>query len=184
MWSNLERARALRILAGVAGAAFTQQALAVGFMVTAPSQVTGIANAGSAVYDRSTAAVINNPAAMSLMDGEQFGGNLTGVFPDWSVNEEWNCKEENNCASSNSASPTVIPTLGYVRPLSEKLTWGIGLGASAGQGMDYGKRFRSRPIVTENEIQVIGLINSLSWRLNEQWTVGIGAGAIYGSFEQ
>lgn len=184
MWSNLERARALRILAGVVGAAFTQQALAVGFMVTAPSQVTGIANAGSAVYDRSTAAVINNPAAMSLMDGEQFGGNLTGVFPDWSVNEEWNCKEENNCASSNSALPTVIPTLGYVRPLSEKLTWGIGLGASAGQGMDYGKRFRSRPIVTENEIQVIGLINSLSWRLNEQWTVGIGAGAIYGSFEQ
>src|SRR5210317_137516 len=134
MWSNPKRARALRALAGMLGAAFTQQALAVGFMINAPSQVTGLANAGSAVYDRSTAAISNNPAAMSLLDGEQIGGNLTGVFPDWSVNENWDCGEENNCASSNSAAPTVIPTLGYVRPLSDKLTWGIGLGASAGQG--------------------------------------------------
>jgi long-chain fatty acid transport protein len=162
----------------------SHQALAVGFMINAPSQVTGLANAGSTVYDRSTAAISNNPAAMSLLEGEQIGGNLTAVFPDWEVNEEWDCGAENNCASSNSATNTIIPTLGYVRPLSETLTWGIGLGASAGQGMDYGKRFRARPIVTDNEIQVIGLINSLSWRMNEQWTFGIGAGAIYGSFEQ
>jgi long-chain fatty acid transport protein len=162
----------------------SQPAFAVGFMVNAPSQVTGLANAGSAVYDESTAAIINNPAAMSLLDGEQIGGNLTAVFPDWSVDEDWDCRAENNCASSNSASSTVIPTLGYVRPLTDSLTWGIGLGASAGQGMDYGKRFRSRPIVTDNEIQVIGLVNSLSWRMNEKWTFGIGAGAIYGSFEQ
>jgi long-chain fatty acid transport protein len=176
--------RVLQALTLAVLATLSSQVSAVGFMVTAPSQVTGLANAGSTVYDRSTAAIINNPAAMSLLDGEQVGGNLTGVFPDWSVNENWDCGEENNCASSNSASATVIPTLGYVRPLSDKVTWGIGLGASAGQGMDYGKRFRARPIVTENEIQVIGLVNSLSWRLNEQWTVGIGAGAIYGSFEQ
>jgi long-chain fatty acid transport protein len=162
----------------------SEQAAAVGFMINAPSQVTGMANAGSAVYDRSTAAITNNPAAMSLMEGAQIGGNITAVIPDWSVNEKWDCNAENDCASGNSASSTVIPTLGYVRPLTEQLTWGIGLGASAGQGMDYGKRFRSRPIVTDNEVQVIGLINSLSWRLNEKWTVGIGAGAIYGSFEQ
>jgi long-chain fatty acid transport protein len=68
--------------------------------------------------------------------------------------------------------------------LSDRLTWGIGLGAAAGQGMDYGGRFRSRPIVTDNQIQVMGLMNSLSWRMNDKWTFGIGAGAIYGSFEQ
>ena len=172
------------LLAFALTAPLSQQAGAVGFMVNAPSQVTGLANAGSTVYDRSTAAIINNPAAMSLLDGEQLGGNLTGVFPDWEVNENWDCKEEGNCANSNSASEAIIPTLGYVRPLSEKLTWGIGLGASAGQGMDYGKRFRARPIVTDNEISVVGLINSLSWRLNDQWTFGIGGGAIYGYFEQ
>lgn len=164
--------------------ALTEQAAAVGFMVTPPSRNTGIANAGSAVYDRSTAAITNNPAAMALIDGERLGGNFTGVFPDWSVNEDWDCKAQNNCASSNSASPTVIPTLGYVRPLNDDFTWGIGLGASAGQGMDYGRRFSSRPIVTDNEVQVIGLVNSLSWRMNEKWTFGMGAGAIYGSFEQ
>ena len=64
--------------------------------------MTCIANAGSAVYDRSTAAITNNPAAMSLIDGEQIGG----------------------------------------------------------------KRFQARPIVTENELQVIGLVNSISWRRN------------------
>jgi long-chain fatty acid transport protein len=162
----------------------SQRAMAVGFMINPPSQLTGIANAGSAVYDRSTAAITNNPAAMSLMDGEQIGGNLTAVIPDWSVNENWDCKTENNCAKDSAATSTIIPTLGYVRPLTDDLTWGIGMGATAGQGMDYGKRFRSRPIVTENEIKVIGLVNSISWRMNDQWTFGIGAGAIYGSFEQ
>ena len=181
MTVNLYRPRSLALAILLS---FSHQTLAVGFMVNAPSQVTGLANAGSTVYDRSTAAIINNPAAMSLMQGEQIGGNLTAVLPDWSVNEDWDCKAENSCASSNSASSTVIPTFGYVRPLTDTLTWGIGLGASAGQGMEYGKKFRSRPIVTDNEIQVIGLINSLSWRINEKWTVGIGGGAIYGSFEQ
>lgn len=160
------------------------QAMAVGFMINAPSQVTGIANAGSTVYDESTAAIINNPAAMALLDGEQIGGNLTAVIPDWSVNEKWDCQQDNTCSKDSAADSTVIPTLGYVRPLTDTLTWGIGLGASAGQGMDYGRRFRARPIVTENELQVIGLINSISWRMNEKWTFGIGAGAIYGSFEQ
>jgi len=162
----------------------SEGASAVGFMVNAPSQVTGLANAGSAVYDRSTAAITNNPAAMSLLNGAQIGGNLTGVFPDWEVNEGWDCKAENNCSNNNAQNSSFIPTLGYVRPLSDRLTWGIGLGASAGQGMDYGRRFRSRPIVTSNEVQVLGLVNSLSWRFDDQWTFGIGAGAIYGSFEQ
>ena len=79
----------------------SERASAVGFMVNAPSQVTGLANAGSAVYDRSTAAITNNPAAMSLLDGEQIGGNLTAVFPDWEVNEGWDCKAENSCSSSS-----------------------------------------------------------------------------------
>ena len=165
-------------------ALLSPQAMAVGFMVNAPSQVTGIANAGSTVYDESTAAIINNPAAMALLDGEQVGGNLTAVIPDWSVNEKWDCQADNTCSKDSASDPTFIPTLGYVRPLTDTLTWGIGLGASAGQGMDYGRRFRARPIVTENELSVIGLINSISWRMNEKWTFGIGAGAIYGSFEQ
>ena len=67
----------------------SQRAMAIGFMVKSPSHVTGLANAGSAVYDRSTAAIINNPASMSLLNGEQIGGNLTAVIPDWDVNEGW-----------------------------------------------------------------------------------------------
>lgn len=170
------------------GAALTlllsNQALAVGFIISPPSQITGMANAGSAVYDRSTAVISNNPAAMSLMHEKQIGGNLTAVIPDWSVNEKWDCKAENNCAKDSAASSSVIPTFGLIRPMDNDFTWGIGLAAVAGQGMDYGKRFKTRPIVTENELQVVALMNSISWRLNEKWTFGGGVGVIYGSFEQ
>jgi len=161
-----------------------QEASAVGIMIKPPSQVTGLANAGSAVYDRSTVSIINNPAAMSLLDGEQIGVNLTAVSPEWEINEGWDCDADNNCARSNSQKSAVIPTFGYVRPLSDKLTLGIGMGAAAGQGMDYGNGFRSRPIVTDNSLEVAGLMTSLSWRMNDQWTFGIGVGAIHGSFEQ
>lgn len=162
----------------------SHEALAVGFVISPPSQLTGMANAGSAVYDRSTAAVNNNPAAMSLMQEKQIGGNLTGVIPDWSVNEGWDCKAENNCSKDSAATSTVIPTIGLVRPMDNNFTWGIGLGAVAGQGMDYGERFKTRPIVTKNELQVVGLMNSISWRMNDQWTFGAGVGVIYGSMEQ
>ena len=162
----------------------SHDALAVGFIISPPSQLTGMANAGSAVYDRSTASVNNNPAAMSLMNDMHVGGNLTAVIPDWSVNEGWDCKAENNCSKDPAATSSFIPTLGLVRPLGNDFTWGIGLGAIAGQGMDYGERFKTRPIVTKNELQVAGLMNALSWRMNEQWTFGASAGLIYGSVEQ
>jgi len=162
----------------------SQDALAVGFIINPPSQLTGIANAGSTVYDRSTAAINNNPAAMSLMDEKQIGGNLTVVVPDWSVNENWDCGAENNCSKDPAAPATFIPTLGLVRPMDNNFTWGIGLAAVAGQGMDYGSRFKSRPIVTDNELEVLELMNSVSWRMNEKWTFGAGLGVIYGSFTQ
>jgi len=160
------------------------QALGVGFMINPTSHLTGIANAGSAVYDGSTAAISNNPAAMSLMSQKQIGGNFSVVVPDWSVNEEWDCSAEGNCADSNVSPVSVIPTVGLIRPMDNDFTWGVGLGAVAGAGLDYGKKFKTRPIITENTLQVVELMNSISWRMDEKWTFGIGVGVLHGSFEQ
>ena len=91
----------------------SHQASAVGFIVSPTSENTGIANADSAVYDRSVAAISNNPAAMSLIPHKQVGGNLSVVIPDWPVNENWDCREEDNCADSNIGSLLAIPSLGH-----------------------------------------------------------------------
>ncbi len=162
----------------------SHQASAVGFIVNPTSEVTGVANAGSAVYDRSVAAVHNNPAAMSLMPYKQVGGNLSVVIPDWSVDEDWDCREENNCASNNIGKIVAIPGLGLIRPLDHNFTWGIGLAAIAGQGVDYGDSWKGRAIVRDNGVSVLGLMNSISWRMNDQWTFGAGVGVIYGDFYQ
>ncbi len=160
------------------------QASAVGFIVNPTSEVTGIANAGSAVYDRSTAAISNNPAAMSLMSAGQAGGNFSLVIPDWSVNENWDCRAEDNCAKSNIGKITAIPTLGLIRPMGNNFTWGMGLAAIAGQGLDYGDDWKGRAVVRDNGLQVLGLMNSISWRMNSEWTFGLGLGILHGSFEQ
>jgi len=162
----------------------SSQASAVGFIVNPTSEATGIANAGSAVYDRSVAAISNNPAAMSLIPHKLAGGNLSLVIPDWSVNEKWDCRAEDNCAESNIGQLTAIPGLGLIRPMDHDFTWGLGLSAIAGQGLDYGDDWKGRAIVRDNGLQVLGLMNSISWRMNEQWTFGVGLGIIYGKFEQ
>jgi long-chain fatty acid transport protein len=162
----------------------SQQALAVGFMANPTSHLTGIANAGSAVYDHSTAAVITNPAAMSLMSEKQVGGNLSVLVPDWSVNEKWDCKAENNCAKDNVANIALIPATGLVRPMGNNFTWGIGVGGVAGSGFKYGDNWKGRAIVRDNELLVVELMNSISWRMNDAWTFGAGVGAVYGSFGQ
>jgi len=162
----------------------SHEALAVGFMINPTSTLTGIANAGSAVYDRSVVAISNNPAAMALMSKKQVGGNFTVVVPDWSINEGWDCGAEGNCADSNVSPIAVIPTIGLIRPMDNDFTWGIGMGAVAGAGMEYGNKFKTRPIVTENMLQVVELMNSVSWRMDDKWTFGVGLGILHGSFEQ
>ena len=161
-----------------------QNAMAVGFMINPTSHLTGIANAGSAVYDHSTAAISNNPAAMSLMSEKQIGGNFSLLVPDWSINEQWDCAAEGNCAKGNVSPIAAIPTIGLIRPMDNDFTWGVGLGAIAGAGMDYGTQFKTRPIITENKLQVLELMNSISWRMDEKWTFGVGVGVLHGSFEQ
>jgi long-chain fatty acid transport protein len=162
----------------------SHQALGVGLMVNPTSHLTGIANAGSAVYDHSTAAVITNPAAMSLMSEKQVGGTLTLLVPDWSVNEKWDCNAENNCAKDNVGEIAIIPAMGLIRPMGHGFTWGIGLGGVSGQGLKYGDNWKGRAIVRDNSLQVVELINSVSWRMNDAWTFGAGVGALYGSFGQ
>jgi len=65
------------LLFSVLALSVSHQALGVGFMINPTSHLTGIANAGSAVYDGSTAAISNNPAAMSLMSQKQIWGNFS-----------------------------------------------------------------------------------------------------------
>lgn len=162
----------------------SQNVAAVGFMINPTSNLTGMANAGSAVYDKSTAAISNNPAAMSLMHKKQIGGNFSLLVPDWSINEQWDCAAEGNCAKSNVSPIAAIPTIGLIRPMDNDFTWGVGLGAIAGAGMDYGTQFKTRPIITENKLQVLELMNSISWRMDDKWTFGVGVGVLHGSFEQ
>jgi long-chain fatty acid transport protein len=162
----------------------SHQASAVGFIVNPTSEVTGVANAGTAVYDRSVAAIHNNPAAMALMPYKQVGGNLSVAIPDWSVDEDWDCRGENNCADSNIGKITAIPGLGLIRPMDRGFTWGLGLAAIAGQGVDYGDSWKGRAIVRDNGLSVLGLMNSISWRMNDKWTFGAGVGVLYGEFYQ
>jgi len=184
MLGNHRSTLARYVLAGLLAAPVSHQASAVGFIVNPTSEATGIANAGSAVYDRSVAAISNNPAAMSLIPHKLLGGNFSLVIPDWSVNENWDCGAENNCADSNIGQLTAIPGLGLIRPMDNNFTWGVGLSAIAGQGLDYGDDWKGRAIVRDNSLQVLGLMNSISWRMNEQWTFGVGLGIIYGKFQQ
>jgi long-chain fatty acid transport protein len=177
-------AHRLLLLACALSLSVSYEALAVGFIVNPTSHATGVANAGAAVYDRSTAAVANNPAAMSLMSERQVGGDFTLVVPDWSVNEEWDCRAENNCAKNNIGSVTAVPAMGLIYPMGNDFTLGIGVGGIAGQGLKYGDHWKGRAIVRENSLQVIELMSSLSWRMNSEWTFGAGLGIIYGSFEQ
>jgi len=161
-----------------------QQALAVGFMINAPSHNTGIANAGSAVYDRSVASISNNPAAMSLMSQKQIGGSLAVVIPDWEVNEGWDCSLDNSCADSNVSNLAAIPAFGIVRPMDHDFTWGMGFGAAAGSGMEYGNTWLGRGLLTENSVSVLELMNAISWRMNKKWTFGVGVGVLWGEYHQ
>jgi long-chain fatty acid transport protein len=157
---------------------------AVGLMITPPSKMTGIANAGQAVYKGSTTVAITNPAAMSLNKEKFMGGSLTVLFSDMEFNEGWDCSADDSCAESNIGHITAIPTGGIIKPMDNNFTWGFGIGAVSGSGLDYGEEWLGRTLITENEVQVLGITNALSYQVNDGFSIGASLTIMYGEVMQ
>lgn len=122
----------------------------------------------SMAYDNGSAAMMNNPATIGLMDE---GGRLDLFFGFLGPDVQ---SETNDLTAKSSGTAYYMPALGYVRK-HDVLAYGLGLYGQGGMGTEFGKnRFMSLGAGLENrtELSVGRIIAPISYDLNDRLVVG------------
>jgi long-chain fatty acid transport protein len=163
----------LKTTLALAIGAVANQSLAGGFALNEQS----VSNMGTAFAGRSSSAedastVFGNPAGMSRLTREQVSGGIALINAKADI-------DDTSGRFSGSNDGNMVPLVGapmgyYVKPLDEHWTFGLGLYVPFGLITDYENNFQGRYYGDHSEVRVITLQPTLSYRFNDQWSVGFG----------
>ncbi|RMH84986.1 transporter [Pseudomonas sp. AOB-7] len=165
--------RLLKTGLAMAIAATSSHGLASGFAINEQSvsaMGTAFAGRSSAADDATT--VFGNPAGMARLKREQVSGGLAAIIAKSDIDDA-----ESTIPGSNDGDmvPFVAAPMGYyVKPLDEQWSFGFGLYVPFGLVTDYERNFQGRGYANLSEVRVITLQPTLSYRFNDQWSVGFG----------
>lgn len=162
--------------------------MAAGLLVTGPSMsgaATGPwpAATGLTATGGSATSAESNPAGMALLERPEAVAQLVILGTDSSSTVS--ATSIAGTSEDDSNGIYAIPSFYYARPLSDRLAVGISLIVPAGFGDEYDDDAPSRYLATEWSLAYVALTPALSYRLNDQWSVGAGLALNYSrlSFE-
>ncbi|CAH7025980.1 Long-chain fatty acid transport protein [Vibrio chagasii] len=138
----------------------------------------GTTGAGDGVYTRSAAAMWTNPATMSHM-GESKTTINTMAF-------DLEMQYQDNGNKQDGKAHTVMPSFGafHAHQVTDKLHLGIALGAVGGSSLDYGSNWAGAALLEDITLTAMQVNPSLSYKLNDQWSVGAGVQFSWAAFQQ
>lgn len=166
------------------------ESLASGFALieqSVSSMGTAYAGAGSIAQDAST--IYFNPASMARLDGRQLSGGLHVVLPntDFTGSAAYNPIYGGGSGAiapgaDNDTDAGVngfVPHLAYVQELNNRMNFGITVNVPFGLKTEYGADWVGRYSSTEGDITTVNLNPSLSYKVDDHVTVGVGVSAMY-----
>lgn len=192
MHNNVKK---LSLAAAIAAVGCASQAYAGGYQINEQSvsgQGYGHAGRSSNVHDATI--VFGNPAGMSFLDRAQISVGGTYLNPKTNIsNVEASRTLDSGVAlgglPSGSQIPvggipgtnegdmvpgTLVPFAFYAHPVNERLAFGFGVYAPFGSKTDYEDSFQGRYFGNYTEVTVMSAQPTVSYRFNDQWSVGAG----------
>lgn len=180
--ANVKNSRNLlarSLAAGVVGAlaaAPAPQALASAFQLKENSvQALGRAFAGSAAAPGDAAVVVNNPAAMSLVDRAIFQADITGVqfsteFSGGGIDAAGRPLTGGDGGNGGVTKP--IPALYYIAPLGDQWRLGFAVSAPFGFETDYDRGWAGRYSAYKSSFQSVDLTLAASYQVSDSFSIG------------
>ncbi|RYU48556.1 transporter [Aliivibrio finisterrensis] len=175
----------------------TQQATAAGFQLNAQSATgLGRAFAGDAVIADNASVMSRNAAAMALFDSSQFSGGVNYIKTDIDVTDVNYAGQLAGGApvdDANNSSGTPVPNIYYIHRLNDQWAFGAGIYSNFGTTNNFDDNFGAgsgnlRLGIPDaslfggtTEIKSINYALTVSYRINEQFSVGGGLDIIQGS---
>ncbi len=174
----------------------TQQATAAGFQLNAQSATgLGRAFAGDAVIADNASVMSRNAAAMALFDSSQFSAGVNYIKTDIDVTNV-NYATGKPVEDANNGSDTPVPNIYYIHRLNDQWAFGAGIYSNFGTTNNFDDSFGagSGAIIPPStvipgatafggttEIKSINYALTVSYRINEQFSVGGGLDIVQGT---
>jgi len=175
-----------KTLIAVAVALTSTQTLAAGFQLNSQS-ATGIgrAFAGDAVIADNASVLSRNPAAMALFDTSAFSAGLTMADVQVDVKDVSFKEGAVHLGSIDDAGTTkIIPNVYFIHPVNDKVAVGFAAFSNYGTGTDTSslsnKAVVPFDLLGNTEVTTVNFNASVSYRINDMVSVGVGLDAIYG----
>lgn len=181
----------LALAAAVSAAAVAGQAHAGGFQLNEQSvSGQGYGHAGRSSNVEDATIVYGNPAGMSFLDRAQVTAGGTYLMVDNDIsNAEASQSSPAYLQATGGVTDTLpvagsndgdmvgnkaIPFAFYVHPVNDRLAFGFGVYAPFGSKTDYESGFQGRNQGNYTEVKVMTAQPTVSYRFNDQWSVGAG----------
>jgi long-chain fatty acid transport protein len=160
-----------------------QQAFGGGIMLyEIGTDNTGLANAGAAARAQGPSTIASNPAGMSYLPGTQITGGLQVLYG----NLKFNRDDSTNVAGSGSGN-ALDPIPGGSFFITHELDdhWSVGFGqyGDFGLAVNYDNDWSGQYFAQNSSLLGLSMVPSVAYRINEQWSVGIGVKAMYGMLQ-
>ena len=164
--------------------ALASPAFSAGFALIEQS-VGGLGNAfaGAAATGEDASTIFFNPAALTLLEGQQVVAGAHVIVPSAKFSKE----SANNAlglpiSGGNSGDAGVVgvaPNLYYAANLNNGWSVGLGIFAPFGLATEYDKDWVGRYHAVESDVMTININPTVAYRVNENLSLGAGVSAQY-----
>ena len=141
----------------------------------------GRAYAGEAAVADDASVVARNPALMSLFKDKQISVAGIAVIPDVSLEGESAAYglDESSIDDDSIAPSAFIPAGYFTMPLNDKVSLGFGAFSNFGLSTEFKDDYAAGSIAGETEIVTVNMNASASYKINEQFSLGLGLNYVY-----
>jgi long-chain fatty acid transport protein len=142
----------------------------------------GAAYAGKSALGEDASAAWFNPASMSRLKKQEIVIGLHAINVNGEFRDNGRSRDATNAAANDGGNPgelAFIPNFHYVRPINEKMNFGFSVGVPFGLSTEYDNRWVGRFQGVSSEIKTIDLNPSVSYKVDENLSVGFGVSAQY-----
>ncbi len=170
-------------LAAIVGT-LSSYASAAGFQLNEYStSALGRAFSGEGVIADDASVGSRNPAALTMFDRPEFSVGAIHINPSVDIKGK---SPLGNHASTNAgdiAPSALVPNIHFVAPINDK--WAIGASGTTNFGLatDFKKDYPAGLIGGKTDLKTMNLNLSAGYRVNKQFSVGLGLNALYADAE-
>lgn len=138
----------------------------------------GRAFSGEVAVADNASVLARNPAAMARFKRMEISGNLSIIDPSIDVTAEGSFNSP--VQTYNDIAPfAVIPAGYFIQPINDQFAWGIGFFSNYGLATELPDDAFFGALAGTSELLTFNINPNISWRINEQFSIGVGISAVY-----